>query len=377
MKPDARGGPCLAAITFDQKGGGVAAVARLLRQVFCERWGERCRSISLLDDGEHRQSLVSSTSARIRFGTRLARDQAVGTCAWTFYSHLSLGKVQAFVPALWRRPYAVFVHGVEVWGRLTPSQERVLKGAALRVANSNFTARRVADVHPEVGPVAECPLALAPEPAFEPDAVPASSAWPLGSRAVILVARMLASERYKGHDELLKIWPAVRARVPDARLVFVGDGDDVDRLKGKAATLGVADAVLFTGFVSAHELRTIYERAAVFAMPSCGEGFGMVYLEAMAHRLPCIGSIHDAATEVIDDGVTGFLLEQADGPALVERIVTLLTDESRRVEMGERGYQRLQERFTYERFSKEILHLIDANLQSVARVRLAAGGADR
>ena len=80
-----------------------------------------------------------------------------------------------------------------------------------------------------------------------------------------------------------------------------------------------------------------------------------MYLEAMSNRLPCIGSIHDAASEVIEDGVTGFLVDQADVPALAGRIVQLLTDEPRRVEMGARGYARLQAHFTRKHFAARLM----------------------
>ncbi len=127
-----------------------------------------------------------------------------------------------------------------------------------------------------------------------------------------IVARMSSAERYKGHDELLEAWPIVKAHLPDARLVCVGDGDDLPRLQQKAHELGIGSETIFTGFVSADELHGWYDAASVFAMPSRGEGFGLVYLEAMSHGLPCIGSVHDAAGEIIDDGVTGHLVDQSD-----------------------------------------------------------------
>jgi phosphatidylinositol alpha-1,6-mannosyltransferase len=357
--------PALAAITLDRTGGGVAAVSRLVWQVFRDRWGEDCRLFTLVGGGGEPRSLDSSTAARLGFGTVLAREQLLGQCPWVFYSHLSVARVQQFVPAPLRRPYAVFLHGIEAWRSLAPSQRRVLSGAALRVANSQFTARRVAEAHPGIGAIAACPLSLPPD--FErPAAAAGADIGSIGPRAVILVARMIMAERYKGHDELLEAWPGVVARVPDAQLVFVGSGDDAPRLKAKAAALGVGDAVILTGFVSDAQLQAIYDRAAVFAMPSRGEGFGLVYLEAMSHRLPCIGSIHDAAGEIIEDGVTGLLVDQSDQAHLTDRLLHLLTDEARCVEMGARGYQRLQREFSYAQFSRRLLALIETSLDRAA-----------
>jgi phosphatidylinositol alpha-1,6-mannosyltransferase len=363
--------PCLAAITLDREGGGVATVSRLFRQAFRDRWGEGSSLVTLVDDGKATTSLEASTFARIRFGTRLASRQILGQCPWVFYTHLSVARVQGFVPPPVRQPYGVFLHGVEAWQRLAASQRRVLTGAALRIANSAFTARRVAEAHPRIGPIAHCPLALPPRDRDAGD-TPADLP-PMGTHAVVLVARMLASEHYKGHDELLDAWTGVRARVPDARLVFVGDGDDVPRLKGRSAALGIGDSVIFTGFVSESQLHAVYERAAVFAMPSRGEGFGMVYIEAMSHRLPCIGSIHDAAPEIIEDGVTGFLIEQSDIAALTDRIVRLLTDEARRAEMGENGLRRVERRFSYSQFAQTAMSLVESSLGAPAAASLLQG----
>ena len=108
--------PCLAAITLDSKGGGVATVSRLLWQVFRDRWGESCRLFTLVEGrGAALRSLESSTAARLGFGTVLAREQMFGQCPWVFYSHLAVARVQQFVPPPVRRPYAIFLHGIEAW----------------------------------------------------------------------------------------------------------------------------------------------------------------------------------------------------------------------------------------------------------------------
>jgi phosphatidylinositol alpha-1,6-mannosyltransferase len=353
--------PALAAISLNARGGGVARVSCLIQRVFAEHWGHTCR-LKTLTSGD---DLRSTTLDRVTFGAEIAAAQALGHCRWVFYSHVRIARVQAFIPPAFRRPYAVFLHGIEAWRPLTRTERRVLEGATLLVANSAYTARRVAQAHPWIGPIAACPLALVP-----PDASgPSRGGYPaamqdvprLGPHAVLVVARMSAAERYKGHDELLDAWPAVLARVPDAQLVFVGEGDDVARLKARAARVTSPESVLFTGFVSEAALDALYRRAAVFAMPSRDEGLGLVYLEAMAHGLPCIGSVHDAAAEVIDDGVTGYLVDQSNAAQLADRIGALLADEAMRLEMGARGLARGQRRFTYGQFRDRLLSLVLAS----------------
>jgi phosphatidylinositol alpha-1,6-mannosyltransferase len=129
-------------------------------------------------------------------------------------------------------------------------------------------------------------------------------------------------------------------------------------LQQRAAASAAGASIVFTGFVSRPALNSLYERAAVFALPSRGEGFGLVYLEAMAHRLPCVGSIHDAAPEVIVDRVTGQLVDQDNIADIADTLVRLLLDESRRRAMGEAGYQRVTREFSFDRFSGRLRELI-------------------
>jgi phosphatidylinositol alpha-1,6-mannosyltransferase len=353
-------GPALAAITLGAHGGGVAVVSRLVWRALRSRWGDAATLVQLLSEDDASLSLESTTLDRMKFGTRLALEQAMGRSSWIFYSHPAVAQVQRFVPPRLRRPYAVFIHGIEVWRPLTIAQHAVLAGAALRLANSAHTADRVRELHPSIGPIEACPLALPDdERAHRPaPALPVA----VGTHAVIIVARVDAGERYKGHDALLDAWPAVRQRVADAQLLVVGDGDDLSRLRAKAATLGLADAVVFTGFVDAPVREALYEKAAVFAMPSRGEGFGLAYLEAMSHGLPCIASTHDAAGEIVSDEVTGFLVDQMDTAALADRIVRLLVDADLRAAMGERGRARVGREFTEAAFSARLLAHLDRGM---------------
>lgn len=343
--------PGLTAITFNHDGGGVAAVARLVRRVFEDEWGSEC-AVYELSPTAVPPSAIGRTAGRLRFGARVAAAEVTGQSDWLFHSHLAVARVQRFIPRRLSRPYAVFLHGIEVWTPLTLSERRLLAGAALVVTNSAHTARRAADANPGLPAIAVCPLGLATATAGRPSAAAADGV------TVLTVARMASTERYKGHDQLLEALPRLRRRVADARLIFAGAGDDVARLKRKAHDLGVGDHVVFTGFLPEDELRRAYANASVFAMPSRGEGFGLTYLEAMAAGLPCVGSVHDAASEIIEDGVSGFLIDQSNTAALADRLALLLADSARRAEMGRRGRERFEREFTYEHFRRRFVRVI-------------------
>lgn len=363
--------PAFAAITLDDRGGGVATAARLMWQAVQDGWGSHSRLVVLERAGMERATRLAQTAERVEFGLRMSAAQVLSRCEWMLYSHLSLARVHAFVPAPLRRPYAIFLHGIEVWRPLSPRQRRTIEGASLLLCNSSYTAQRVRTAHPWIGPIMPCPLAL---PADVADASPGGSGRTgVRGRTVLTVARMSSEERYKGHDQLLEAWPLVIERVPDARLVLVGGGDDVDRLRTKSAALGVSRHVEFAGFVSRARLATLYSEARVFAMPSREEGFGLVYLEAMRHRLPCLGSVHDAAADVIVDGETGFLVDQSDRVSIADRIATLLLNDDLCARMGAGGYQRGLDQFSYEAFSTRFLLALRGAFEPAAEPRIATG----
>jgi phosphatidylinositol alpha-1,6-mannosyltransferase len=343
--------PALTAITLNPDGGGIATVARMVRKVMQEEWGSDCPVYELSGSAQG-LSFAQRTADRVRFGARVAAAELTGRASWFFHSHLALTRVHRAVPRHLGRPYAVFVYGIDVWSTLAPSDRRLLEGAALVVACSSHTAHRALEVNPRLPSFSVCHLG------HSVDVVLPAPQAALSRFTVLTVARMASTERYKGHDQLIEALPELQRHVPDARLVFVGTGDDVDRLRRKARDCGVGDRVTFTGFLSDSALRQAYADAAVFAMPSRGEGFGLTYLEAMAAALPCIGSVHDAAPEIIEDGVTGFLIDQQNKAQLVDRLRLLLSDPSRREDMGGRGRRRWQQHFTYEQFQRRFLGIL-------------------
>lgn len=102
----------------------------------------------------------------------------------------------------------------------------------------------------------------------------------------------------------------------------------------------------------------------MFALPSRGEGFGMVYLEAMACGKPVIGGAHGGAPEVIEDGVTGYLVPHGDAAQLATSIETLLSDPSLAQKMGERGRQRLEREFRFTVFAKSLKKIVREQCES-------------
>ena len=121
---------------------------------------------------------------------------------------------------------------------------------------------------------------------------------------LLTVSRLAASERYKGHDRVISVLPRVLERSPDVAYLVVGDGDDRQRLEEMAQKAGVAHAMRFAGHVPHQELPDYFRLADVFVMPSTGEGFGIVFLEAAASGLPVIGGNRDGSVDALAEAIS-------------------------------------------------------------------------
>ena len=250
------------------------------------------------------------------------------------------------------------LHGVEAWKPLTWIQRAGLDRSERLVAVSAFSRERFRAANPQFKErrVDVCHLGLVPVTASNEPSDPIPSA--------LIVGRMAADERYKGHDLLLEIWRDVIADVPGAVLRIVGDGDDRQRLEQKAAALNLGNRVIFLGRLSDEELAHEYERCTAVVMPSRGEGFGLVFIEAMRAARGCIGC-RGSASEIIVDGQTGLVLEPDDRAQLHQAVVRLLRDRSETAAMGVRGRARFLEHFTEAHFRNRLTALLPRALASV------------
>jgi glycosyltransferase involved in cell wall biosynthesis len=123
---------------------------------------------------------------------------------------------------------------------------------------------------------------------------------------------------------------------------------------------GLSAAVQFTGLVTQEHLREHLASAQVFVLPSEGEGFGIVFLEAMRAARPCIAAA-GAAEEIVRDGVTGRVVTARDGGALTNALIELLNDPQRCDALGHEGRRRLEQEYSIARFGER---LIDALQQT-------------
>ena len=165
-----------------------------------------------------------------------------------------------------------------------------------------------------------------------------------GEPRLLCVGRLIP---IKGHIVLLRAFAEARRRLPDLRLDIAGRGPLEPALRALAKELEVDDAIRFLGYVA--PVQRAIEDAAIVVVPSMGEGFGMVALEAMERARPVIAAEIGGLGELVEEGVTGLLVPPGEAEPLTEAIVQLASDLQRAAEMGEAGRRRALEQFLQER----------------------------
>lgn len=264
--------------------------------------------------------------------------------------------------------YGVMIYGVDVWTRLSKSRRTALQQADFVISISEYTKEQAVKIN---GAVSErvhlLPNAL--EWDVEGNVEPSFGSKPPEGTRILTVCRLDETERYKGVDTVIEALPAVFARVPDAQYIIVGSGGDVARLKKLAEHLGVAGHVHFVGSVDDATLRGHYQTCDVFVMPSAKEGFGFVFLEAMQYRKPVVAADCGGSPEVVKNGVTGLLVRYKDIPQLAEALTMLCLDPALRNRLGQAGYERLQEHYTFPRFKQTLTDIIRKELPHAAHYR--------
>ncbi|HEV3481372.1 MAG TPA: glycosyltransferase family 4 protein [Candidatus Acidoferrales bacterium] len=271
------------------------------------------------------------------------------------------------LPARWIQRTArsvktiVICHGVEVWKPLPRLRRRALVAANLVLAPSSDTIRKLISVQgvPQES-IRKLPWCLSPSflaMADDSGKLPELPDFPRG-RVVLAVGRWAASERYKGVDLLIGAIAQLRGTHPDLRLVAVGSGDDLPRLRALAGNLGVSGVIHFLENLSREEIAACYAQADLFALPSTAEGFGLVFLEAMAFSKAVVGAAAGGSVDVIEDGVNGLLVPANDPERLAQALDRLLRDEALCTELGRRGAEIVRQKFQFSTFRDELERIL-------------------
>jgi len=221
-------------------------------------------------------------------------------------------------------------------------------------------------------------------PAPDGEVQPLEGSWEGHIPTVLYVGRL---EKRKGIRDLFEAIPRVIAQFGEVAFVIAGADNSLH--DGFAAERGMdyptyfrhrypghTQYVRFTGAVSDSELQILYQACDLFVAPSLYESFGLVYLEAMNYARPVIGCRAGGVPEVIEDGVTGLLVEPAAPMVLAEAITALLRQPARLREMGLVGRERVRDRHTYLRMAADYAEVYRRVVDEFAAAQRISGGED-
>ncbi|MDA0672763.1 MAG: glycosyltransferase [Cyanobacteria bacterium] len=294
---------------------------------------------------------ASANWGRLRLAVALAWGLLRGRYSQVICGHTRLGPLVAPLCRAFGVPYQVMTYGKEVWNPLPSGQQQALQRADGVWCISRYS-RNLACKANQIDLNNMHLLSCAVDgQVFSPGPKPPEllAKYGLeGAQVLMTVARLWSGDIYKGVDVTLRALPAIAQAFPAVKYLVIGRGDDQPRLAQLAQALGIADRVVFAGFVPTASLADHYRLADAYVMPS-QEGFGIVYMEAMACEVPVLSGDADGSADPLQDGRVGWRVPHRDPDAVAAACIEILRGEDPRCN----GPWLRQE--TLARFSQESL----------------------
>lgn len=307
--------------------------------------------------------LTAGVNSKAKYLTTLGRDLLRGPAYdMILCGHINLSPLGWLCRLRTGGSLVQIVHGSEAWHPTGDTlTDWAVRSADAFITVSHVTRERFSnwtELPPSVGfvlPNSIDPTRFTPGPKKQT----LLDRYGLRDKTVLLtLGRLEAEEQAKGFDEVLDALESLASEIPDLAYLIVGDGTDRSRLEAKAQSLGLSERVTFAGFIPEEEKVDHYRLADVYAMPSRLEGFGIVYLEAMACGIPVIGSNIDGSLEAIPDESFGITVDP-DKPEELKKAIRASLRKPR-------GVPERLDRFSYENFSRRVHEIIDT-LEDVKR----------
>lgn len=283
---------------------------------------------------------------------------------------LPTGTAALILKKILRLPYVVSIHGLDIaWAQKNQRKKwlakLIFRNAEAVIVNSDFTRRELyrlgAVAADKVHLVYPCPNVSAATATVS--RVEFLKKYNLENKKFILTVGRLIER--KGQEKVIEALPRVLSAAPDAVYLIVGQGPKLGELREKVKERKLDRQVKFFSDILDSELPAFYQNAALFVMPSRQlengdvEGFGIVYLEANFYGLPVIAGRSGGAAEAVEQGVNGLLVDPANVNDIAQAIISLLTNENRARELGERGRRRVMERFTWPEQARKLMRAIE------------------
>lgn len=281
-------------------------------------------STALRGDWPEGVSQLDAARDKVSYAIGAARAVLGGRYDVLFCGHLHLAGLTALLARIKGLPYWLHLHGIEAWVRPSLWLSGAAESANLVTCVSRYTRRRFL-TWASIDPVRCRVLPNTCDERFTPGprSQKLADRYGLSGKKVLLtVGRIASAERYKGQDRIIVLLPRILEKFPDAVYVVAGTGDDIPYLRQVAERCGVVDSVRFVGEVPDADLPDLYRTSDLFVMPSTGEGFGIVFLEAAACGLPVVGGRLDGSVDALRDGLGGMLVDPGNMDEILRAVLS-------------------------------------------------------
>lgn len=268
-------------------------------------------------------------------------------------------------------PYWAIAHGVDAWDIQQPRLQKALANADRILAVSDYTRDRLLkeqNLDPnKVGLLPntfdENRFQIRPKPTYLLERYHLSPDQPV----ILTVGRLSETDQYKGYDRIIEALPTVLQQVPNLRYLIVGKGKDRDRVERLIHHLNLQNHVTLAGFIPDEELCDHYNLCDLFAMPSKGEGFGIVYLEALACGKPALGGNQDGAIDALCHGKLGALVDPNNVEEIAQTLIGILnrTYDNPLMYQPEALRQAVIDTFGFERFVQTLAALFSTDVPAI------------
>ncbi|MCW6051630.1 glycosyltransferase family 4 protein [Lyngbya sp. CCAP 1446/10] len=269
---------------------------------------------------------------RLKFATILLNCLVQKRPQRVFCGHINLAPLIQTLCRSLGIPYTILTYGKEVWEPLAPKYQTAMRQADSIWTISRYTRDRTCQINnlnPEKFPIVPCTVdgnifTIGPKSQHL-----LKQYNLINAKILITVARLRSHDSYKGIDVTIQALPEIAKSFPNVKYLVIGRGDDRPRLAKIAQDLGVAEKVIFAGFVPTADLAAHYQLADAYVMPS-QEGFGIAYLEALACGVPVLAGDADGSADPLQDGKLGWRVPHRDSAAVAVACVEILRGQDQR-----------------------------------------------
>ena len=296
---------------------------------------------------------------RLKLAINLLKHLVTNRPKRVFCGHINLAPLTQFFCQPLGIPYTVLTYGKEVWKTLPKAQQTALKNADSIWTISRYSRDclcQANDINLNKVEIVPC---IVDGEQFTPGEKPSEliEKYNLKDTKILMtVARLWSGDIYKGVDVTIRALPKILQSFPNLKYVVIGRGDDRPRLEQLTKDLGISDRVVFAGFVASEDLVNHYRLADAYIMPS-QEGFGIVYLEAMACKVPVLSGDADGSADPLQDGQLGWRVPHRDPDAVAQGCIEILQNNDKRCQ-GEWLREKTLATFSPEALSKKLAQLI-------------------